>query len=272
MSINIGDRTVDTMDVMSKYELYSLTISIIAIAISILVPFSKWIYSKFFLTAKVEYYSTGEAVLFFNQSGSYIRLYGVLESKRKAATIKKMRIILTRQRDDRKLNLTWSYLVSPINQSMLGNYVQTTEAAHPFRVEADSVACAFVEYSDPSDSSGIKIRRICNELAPLIQQILRKPAYNEALTVLMEAREYIEAKHSLQTEFFWEIGKYAADVIVDYDKKKQKSFSLGFEVSEQCFASLQRNIEESLITEVKRYYGIPFAFQSNRVEVTERRQ
>ena len=38
---------------------------------------------------------------------------------------------------------------------MLGNYLQTTEAAHPFRVEADSVACAFIEYSDPSDSYGV---------------------------------------------------------------------------------------------------------------------
>lgn len=162
---------MDTLDVMSKYELYSLIISIIAIAISILVPLGKWIYIKIFLAAKIEYYPTGEATLFFNQSGSYIRLNGVIESKRKAATIKKMRIGLTRKLDDRKLNLAWSYLVSPISQSMLGNFVQTTEAAHPFRVEADSVACAFVEYSDPSDSAGIKIRRICNELSPLIQQM-----------------------------------------------------------------------------------------------------
>ena len=153
---------------------------------------------------------------------------------------------------------------------MLGNYVQTTEAAHPFRVEADSVACAFVEYSDPLDSSGIKIRRICNELAPLIQQIIVKPAYNEALAALYESREYIEAKHSLQTDFFWEIGKYSADVIVEYDKKKKNTFSFEFEVSEQCFANLQHNIEESLITDVKKPYGISFAFQSNRVEVSDR--
>ena len=57
---------MDTIDVMSKYELYSLIISIIAIAISILTPLGKWIYIKIFLTAKLEYYPTGEATLFFN--------------------------------------------------------------------------------------------------------------------------------------------------------------------------------------------------------------
>ena len=107
------------------------------------------------MTAKVRYYPTGQATLFFNQSGSYIRLNGVLEAERSAATIKKMSLTLTRKHDDRKLNLVWSCFISPVNQNMLGNYLQTTEAAHPFRVEADSVACAFIEYSDPSDTYGV---------------------------------------------------------------------------------------------------------------------
>lgn len=255
------------MDVMTKYEQYSLMISIIAIAISILVPLGKWLIEKLFLNAKVEYYPTGEANLFFNQSGSYIRLYGVLEAKRQAATIKKMKIELTRKRDDRKLNLSWSFLISPINQNMLGNFVQTTEAAHPFRVESDSVACAFVEFSDPYDSSGLKIRRICNELNPIIQQMCFKPVYNEALNTLHETKEFIEAKYSIQADLFWEIGQYTADVIVEYDKKKRKTFSLKFAVSETCYTSLCYNAEESLITEIKRHYGIPLAFQSPRVEV-----
>lgn len=263
---------MDTIDVMSKYELYSLIISIIAIAISILTPLGKWIYIKIFLTAKLEYYPTGEATLFFNQSGSYIRLNGVIESKRNATTIKKMRIELTRKLDNRKLNLAWSYLVSPISQSMLGNFVQTTEAAHPFRVEADSVACAFVEYSDPSDSAGIKIRRICNELSSLIQQITVNTTYKEAFATLCKSNEYIEATHYLQDVFFWEIGKYSADVIIEYDKNKQKTFSLEFDVSESCYTTLRHNIEESLTTEMKRLCGIPFAFQSSKVEVIGGRQ
>ena len=89
---------------------------------------------------------------------------------------------------------------------MLGNFVQTTESAHPFRVEADSVACAFVEYSDSSDSSGKKIRRICSDLLPSIQRIVTVHPYDEALALLRNSPEYIDAKNNLLSDFFWEIG------------------------------------------------------------------
>lgn len=136
---------------MSKYETISTVISIVAIVLTVLIPSIQWVWKKLIMTARVKFYPSGQATLFFNQSGSYMRINGVLESERKATTIRKMRIVVTRKQDDRKLNLEWSNFISPINQNLLGNYVQTTEIAHPFRVEADSVACAFVEYSDPYD-------------------------------------------------------------------------------------------------------------------------
>ena len=143
--------------IMTVYEKWALVLSVVAL----LVPLIQWTWKKWIMTAKVKYYPTGQATLFFNQSGSYIRINGVLEAERSAATIKKMSVVLTHERNDRKLKLVWSYLISPVNQNMLGNYLRTTEAAHPFRVEADSVACAFIEYSDPSDSSGNLCVTVC---------------------------------------------------------------------------------------------------------------
>ncbi len=262
---------METTAVMSKYETIATVISIIAICVSILVPFIQWVWKKWIITAKVKYYPTGQATLFFNQSGSYIRLNGVLESERKAATIKKLTVVLTRMHDDRKLNLAWSSLISPVNQSMLGNYVQTTEAAHPFRVEADSVACAFVEYSDPSDSSGIKIRKICNDLVSLIMRTAPGHSYEETLMTVSKSPEYIDAKNNLLGDFFWEIGKYSADVTVEYDKQKTKTFSFDFSVSEQNSMDLRNNIDESLITKLKDYYHVPWAFKSPIVEISERK-
>ena len=128
---------METTTVLSRYETITTVLSIIAICVSILIPLVQWVYKKWIATAIVKFYPTGQATLFFNQSGSYIRINGVVESERSAATIKKMSIVLTRKRDDRKLNLDWSFLISPVNANLLGNYVQTTEAAHPFRVEAD---------------------------------------------------------------------------------------------------------------------------------------
>ena len=251
--------------VMTVYEKWALIISVIAL----LIPIIQWAWKKWIVTARVRYYPTGQATLFFNQSGSYIRFNGVLEAERKAATIKKMSLVVTRKRDDRKLNLVWSYLISPVNQNMLGNYVQTTEAAHPFRVEADSVACAFVEFSDPSDSSGKKIRKICADLAPLMRQATQNHSFDEALAAFSKLPEYVVTQHSLLNDFYWEIGKYAVDVSVEYGKRKMKTFSFNFTVSEQDFSDLSSNIDESLIAQLKDNYSVQRAFSAPLVEIAE---
>ena len=262
---------METTAVLNRYETITTVLSIIAICVSILIPFVQWVYKKWIATAIVKFYPTGQATLFFNQSGSYIRINGVIESERSSTTIKKMSIVLTRKRDDRKLNLIWSYLVSPVNASMLGNYVQSSEAAHPFRVEADSVACAFVEYSDPSDSSGKKIRSICADLLPLIMQVVQKHTYDEALTALSKSPEYLDAKNNVLGDFFWEIGQYMVDVSVEYGKQKTKTFSFDFTVSEQDYNDLRSNIDESLIAKLKDFYSVRWSFRSPMVEITERK-
>ena len=257
---------------MSIYEKYSIVISAIAVLISILTPIIQWAYKKWIKSAKVKYYPTGQATLFFNQSGSYIRLNGVIESENKAVTIKKMSIALTRKRDDQKLNLVWTYLISPVSQSMLGNFVQTTEIAHPFRVEADSVACAFIEYGDPSNSSSIKIRKLCSDLKPIFQQNFVNKPYKEAIEICTKTPEYMDAKNSMLSDFYWEIGKYNAVVIIEYDKQKKKEFSYEFEVSDQSSLSLRHNIDESLIAEVKNANRVPLSFQAPFVELSEKKQ
>ena len=262
---------METTAVLSRYETITTVLSIIAICVSILIPFVQWVYKKWIATAIVKFYPTGQATLFFNQSGSYIRINGVIESERSSTTIKKMSIVLTRKRDDRKLNLTWSYLISPDNASMLGNYVQSTEAAHPFRVEADSVACAFVEYSDPTDSSGIKIRRICSDLIPSLTQIAQNHTFDEAKSAFYKSPEYMDAKNSLLSDFFWEIGKYSVDVAVEYGKQKTRTFSYEFTVTEQNSMDLRNNIDESLIAKLKEYYRVPWAFKSPLVEIIEKK-
>ncbi|MBQ3262810.1 MAG: hypothetical protein IJH52_06520 [Oscillospiraceae bacterium] len=262
---------METTTVLSRYETITTVLSIIAICVSILIPLVQWVYKKWIATAIVKFYPTGQATLFFNQSGSYIRINGVVESERSAATIKKMSIVLTRKRDDRKLNLDWSFLISPVNANLLGNYVQTTEAAHPFRVEADSVACSFVEYSDPSDSSGIKIRNICSNLAPLVSQCVNNHTYEEALDIFSKSPEYIDAKNSLLSDFYWEIGKYSVDVSIEYSKRKTKTFSYEFTVTEQNSKDLRNNIDESLIAKLKDIFRVQWAFKAPQIEITERK-
>ena len=144
---------------MSQYEILSVVLSAIAIGFSVFIPLIQWIYKKCFVKPIVKYYPVGLISLLFNQSGSYIQLNGVIESEKKAVSIRKMMVTIKRNKDNQSLNLTWSNFISPVNQRLVGNnIVQTTEFAHPFRINEDSIATTFVEYTDPFDSFGKTFR------------------------------------------------------------------------------------------------------------------
>lgn len=264
---------MEEVEVMTKYETIATVVSIIAVSLSVLIPLIQWVWRKWIMRSKVSFYPTGQATLFFNQSGSYIRLNAVIESERKATTIKKLKVVLTRERDELKRNLVWTCLISPVNQNLLGNFVQTTEAAHPFRVEADSVACAFAEYCNPSDTAGIKSQKVCSGLIPFIQHmIIENTTYEKTLSVLLKSDEYRDAKNELFSDFFWEIGKYRTDVTVEYGKRNKKTFSYEFSVSELEYSELKKNIDEALIVHLKKCYNIPMDFKTPVVEVRERQE
>ena len=254
---------------MTKYETVATVVSIIAVSLSVLIPLIQWAWRKWIMKSKVTFIPLEQATLFFNQSGSYIRFNGVIESEKKATTIRNLKLVLTRKRDDQKLNLVWQLLISPINQSLLGNYVQTTEQAHPFRVEADSIACAFIEYSDPSDSSGAKIRRICSDLVPLIQQVVPGHTYDEALSLYSKSSEYLEAKNLFLNELFWEIGKYNVDIMIEYGKKNTICYSYEFSITEQDYLNLRENVDETLIAGLKACYQKALSMKAPVVEIRE---
>lgn len=70
---------------MTKYEGVSVVLSIIAI----IIPIVQWLWKKLVQKPKVKYYPNGKAMLFFNHSGSYVRIDGVLEAINQPVSIKK---------------------------------------------------------------------------------------------------------------------------------------------------------------------------------------
>ncbi len=126
---------IDFTTPMTFYEL----LAIILAAIAIIIPIAQAAWKRWIITPKLNFLPTGRATLFFNQSGSYLRVDGVYEAENKPIAVKNISVTVTRKKDGQKLNLSWSSFISPVNQSMVGNYLQTTESAHPFRIEADSI-------------------------------------------------------------------------------------------------------------------------------------
>ncbi|MCM1214301.1 MAG: hypothetical protein NC331_01495 [Lachnospiraceae bacterium] len=250
----------------SKITIYEVLALILA-GVAILIPIIQWAWKKWAVKPVLIYIPTGRATLFFNQSGSYIRIEGVYEAKYKPISVKKIAVTIKRQRDDKTLNLKWSSFISPINQNVLGNYMQTIESAHPFRIEADSIQCAFTEFGDSYDSFGKTFRSSTSALFGKISEITTNyKDYSSAEKVYKDIPEYVVAKEILSKEFFWEIGKYSVDIEVDYGDEN-KHFSYMFSVGEQENKLLMDNIEEALVSPLKSVYGVNWDYHTAIVEI-----
>ena len=77
---------IDFSTPMTFYELLAIVLA----AIAIIIPIGQAAYKKWFITPKLCFFPTGRALLFFNQSGSYIRIDGVYEAENKPITIRKI--------------------------------------------------------------------------------------------------------------------------------------------------------------------------------------
>lgn len=237
---------------MTIYERLSVILSIIAI----LIPIGKLIWSKYLCKPKLLYYTNQKAVIFFNQSGAYIRIDGVFEAKNKSITIKKVDLKLTRSIDDKQLNLSWSSFISPVSQSIIGNYLQSTEKAHPIRVEADSVCCAFTEFADEYESAWKIFNRHSLKLNKMISEFQdNRIEYAEALEKYKDSDEYKEAYKALLDYFYWQISKYKIEITAYY-LKGSTNFKFGFEINENDNSKLNENIEEALLILLKKVYGV----------------
>lgn len=249
---------------MTPYEIVAICLSVIAI----LIPLAQWIWKKFIVKAKLNFYPNGKVLLFFNQSGSYVRLDGVFEALKASISIKKLTMKIIRRKDSQELNLAWSVFISPVNQNLMGAYLQNNETAHPFRIEADSIMCAFTEFANIYDSNKSFTEKTKNVFAliPTLKQ--SNKLYDSAYEKYILSEEYKLARMEISKDFFWEIGKY--DIIISAEHGNTTTqFKYCFTVNEHDYSKLTTNICESIITPLKNVYAVPLNYQSVFTELSK---
>lgn len=255
---------------MSKYEKLSIVLSIIAIIIpTIAIPIFKYCYNKFFKSPKLKHYVTGRALLYYNLSGSYMRVDGVYEAQRNSTSIKNATLQITRNTDNQKLNLQWSMFVSPVNQCLLGNYSSTLETAHPFRIEKDSITCAFVEYADVNNSANRTLNPLYFNLSQTAEELFKASAnFDDAKAKYVETDEYKALKNEAMSFFYWKIGKYIVEIQTKFENKST-TFKYEFEVNETSNSDLMFNFEEVLLTPLYNRYRIQTNMKTVQIELRE---
>lgn len=254
---------------MTKYERITIFISVIAILVSILVPLIQVVWKKWVKRARLNFYPNGTIRLIFNQSGSYLQIDGVFEATNHPITIKKLNVTVSRKRDGEVRNLSWSSFIPPVVQSIAGNPLRTNEVAHPFRIEADSVMCAFTEYADSFNSFG---KKFVSKSKPLFDTIFMicgsNDTYDAALKTYQSQPEYQMIKDLVEKEFYWDIGEYLISIQAEHGEHT-KEFKFSFDIGENDFNLISQNIDESLVCGLKDAYRVQRSFRTVDVALKE---
>lgn len=250
----------------TKITIYELLALILA-TIALLIPLVQWAWKKWAVKPILKHYPTGRAFLFINKSGSYMQIQGVYEAQNKPISVKNITLKVVRKKDDKALNLRWSSFTSPVNQRIVGNYASTTEIAHPFRIDADNIVCAFTEFADFFNSSEKTFQPFYTALVKEVKDlgVLNLP-FGQACTKYKSVKSYAEAADALKNELFWEIGQY--EVIMEVTHGKETSdFLYEFEVNSENYQHLLHNIDETLLSPLKDAYRVPYDMQVVQVEL-----
>lgn len=204
----------------------------------------------------------------FNRSGSYFKLEGVFEAKRKPISIKNMSVQIRRKKDGASKDFEWSSFESPVSQRLVGAIASSTELAHPFRIDADNVACAFTEFSDFYQSAEKRLQPFFDKYNKALDiQNMENNAVYEVLRSLMVSRnEHKDLKDALADELFWQISEYDLQLKVHYGNR-DKVFSYCFEVTAEDYNKCEYNLDETIRTFLKDRYGIPYGFKPVQVRI-----
>ena len=258
--------TVTNGNVMTMYEKLAISLSIIAL----LIPIIQLAWNKWIKRPVLKYYPTGKAYLFCNKSGSYIKIEGVFEALRKPISLKSVDLCVSNEKTDNKLNLSWSSICSPVTQSILGAYTSVDETAHPIRIEADHIACAFIEYGDKHNTGWECIKPAYDRVVDASNKLC--VLYNDpkvAIEELKKTPEFAEAQSIMMKELYWDIGTYDCCVKCKYNSKEVE-FHLKMEVDKEDNEKLKNNIVEILVSPLKSVYHINSQIQVVMVEIHEK--
>lgn len=253
---------LDFNEPISGYEFLALLISIIAL----LVPLFVYLWRKFVQKAKLNYYPNGSIELFFNLSGSYVRFFGTLQAENKPVVVQKISLKIIRLKDNSERNLLWSSFISPYTQSLGNNFVLTSESIHAYFVDTKNVACAFLEFADPSQSVYKEYNNTLQEYGSEINELVLNNDYKTAIELYEKTQCYKELGKILDKDFFWEIGKYSLEITFEYEKTSKKCF-YNFSIGELENRLMKNNMNETLHSPIKDYYKVMGSYNNCRIEV-----
>lgn len=244
----------ETPSVMTPYEIMATLIAISAL----LQPWIIKLLDHFFRRIRLTFIPSAKIKLYYNRSGAYIYLGGVIESKNKAAVVKDIAVKIIRKKDKAELVLDWSSFMIPVFQSIGGNAVSSSEIARPFKVEAGSLCPVFIEFGSTNIQEIDRLSKIYSTMTMESQQILQQGIMpDQAKKTLSESENYKKFKEELLENFYWKADDYEIVLSIAYNDKKIEHCKFEFNIDTDEAKNFKMNIEKSLLSPIDEICRIP---------------
>ena len=237
---------------MSFYEIITAIVAVIALVQPWVIKLCNMIFKKITIT----FIPSGKMKLFYNRSGAYVQIGGVIESKNQDTVIKDISAKIIRLCDNAELKMDWSSFNVPVYQNIAGNIVTTTETARPFKVKSNDLSPVFVEFCNIDDSFLDHLAEIHNSLVAQARTIVN-PAISleDARQNFKSTPEYQSFKEELLESFYWKVSEYVLKMSVYYGSNATKDFSYKFSLDQTEIAEFKKDIEKAMDCAIDNLYG-----------------
>lgn len=239
---------------MTTYEIIATVIAGLALA----QPWLIKLCIRWFRKIKIAFIPSSKLKLYYNKSGSYISIGGVIESKNQPAVIKNISSKVIRSTDKAELSMDWSSFMIPVFQSVAGNSITTNEIARPFKVEANNLAPVFVEFTNTNTKESDRLAEIHRELYIEAQKVMiMSSSVDEAKNKLRAIGDYSKLREELLETFFWKESDYCLILSVKYNSEKEEHFKYKFSLDASEVAEFKENVEKIMLCSLDEAYRQP---------------
>ena len=249
--------------VMTPYEIIATILAVIALV-------QPWViaaWKKFFKPLKVTFIPTAKIKLFYNRSGAYIYLGGVIEAKNRPAVIKNISVKVIRQSDKAELAMEWSSFEVPVFQSVGGNSVTASEIARPFMIGANGLNPIFVEFANSDTQVADRLGKIYEKLIFESKSISNtNTPFEQAKAQLQGIPEYQTFREELLENFYWRVSDYQVELAISHSDNKVETYRYWFSLNQNEIDEFRKNIDEAMLCELKTLYYQPIHLKTFRKE------
>lgn len=240
--------------VMTPYEFVATILAVIAL----IQPWIIAAWKRFFKPLKVTFIPSAKIKLYYNRSGAYIYLGGVIEAKNRPAVIKNILVKAIRQSDKAELTMDWSSFMVPMFQSVGGNSITTSEIARPFMIGANGLNPVFVEFANSDTQMVERLSKIYEKLILESRRISNMATpFEEAKKQLQEMPEYQTFREELLENFYWKVSDYQIELSISHSDNKIETYRYRFSLDQDEISEFRKNIDEAMLCELKTLYYQP---------------